>query len=223
MTMAAAGPADLRAQRRLVELEGVIQGGLQTFVDVGQALLEIRTQRLYRYSNGGEFATFEDYCRDRWQMGRAYANRIIEATEVHAALAPIGATPRTESQARELAPVLRERGPEVLRETWAAVVEQTNGHPTAAAVREVVAAVIAPPPPATAETPEQEATPIDDALWDALLAAIDALAGLSGHDANEVAATVPERRRAATAKRLRKLGSYLGRIAWTLEGKATDE
>lgn len=73
------------------------------------------------------------------------------------------------------------------------------------------------------ETPEEEASPIDDALWDALLAAIDALAGLSGHDANEVAATVPERRRAATAKRLRKLGSYLGRIAWTLEGKATDE
>lgn len=136
MTTAVAptGTADLRAQRRLVELEGVIQGGLQTFTEVGQALLEIRDSRLYRF---GGFATIDDYLRERWHMSRSYAHRIMEATEVQAAL-PMGNGLTTERQARELAPVLREHGPEAVREVWTETVERTNGHPTAAVVREVV-------------------------------------------------------------------------------------
>lgn len=72
-------------------------------------------------------------------------------------------------------------------------------------------------------TVTQEDPPIDDALWDSLMAVIDAIEGLAGRDAASIAATVPERRRAATAKRLRKLGTYLGRIAWTLEGSEAPE
>jgi hypothetical protein len=70
-----------------------------------------------------------------------------------------------------------------------------------------------------AEIIEHDEEPrIDDALWDSLMAVIDAIEGLTGRDAADIAATVPQRRRAATAKRLRRLGTYLGRIAWTLEG-----
>ena len=54
--------------------------------------------------------------------------------------------------------------------------------------------------------------------WAALVSVMDAIEAMTDSDAAYVAATVPERRRAATAKRLRKLGTYLGRIAWTLEG-----
>ena len=46
-----------------MELEGVIQGGLQTFTEVGLALLEIRDSRLYRF---GGYATVDDYLRERW-------------------------------------------------------------------------------------------------------------------------------------------------------------
>lgn len=92
-----------------------------------------------------------------------------------------------------------------------AVSDDTPAAVTGADGKQYPARVVAP---IAEETP-----PIDDALWDALMAAIDALSGLADKDATEVAATVPERRRAATAKRLRKLGTYLGRIAWTLEGQ----
>ena len=83
---------------RLTELETVIGRGLQTFVDVGIALLEIRDSRLYR----NEYSTFEDYCRDRWAMDRTYAHRTIEAAKVASNLLPIGNIPVNEAQARPL-------------------------------------------------------------------------------------------------------------------------
>ena len=46
----------------LLQHEQVIEKGLKTFVDVGNALLAIRDKRLYRQG----FGTFEDYCKDRW-------------------------------------------------------------------------------------------------------------------------------------------------------------
>lgn len=62
----------------LEECEQVIEAGLQTFVDVGAALLRVRDQRLYRY----DFGTFEDYCEKRWQMSRRRAYQMIEASAV---------------------------------------------------------------------------------------------------------------------------------------------
>lgn len=84
---------------RLTELETVIEHGLKTFVDVGNALLEIRDSRLYRAEHG----TFEDYCRDRWGMSRIHAHRMIEAASVTSNLLPIGnILPANEAQARPL-------------------------------------------------------------------------------------------------------------------------
>lgn len=80
-------------------MEGIIEGGLQTFVEVGSALMEIRNSRLYRASH----ATFEDYCRQRWGMSRIHAHRMIEAETVATHLLPIGNIPATESVARPLA------------------------------------------------------------------------------------------------------------------------
>jgi hypothetical protein len=86
-------------EARLVELETTIEHGLQTFVDVGTALLEIRDSKLYR--KGHE--TFEDYCRTRWNMSRIHAHRMIEAAEVNQNLLPTGnILPNSERQAREL-------------------------------------------------------------------------------------------------------------------------
>jgi DNA N-6-adenine-methyltransferase (Dam) len=119
---------------RLGELEAIVERGLASFVEVGNALLEIRDSQLYRESH----STFDSYCRERWGMERAHAYRQIQAAQVAQLVSPIGDIPRTESQARELAPLLDD--PEMLRETWAEVVE-LHPAPTAADVREVVAVV----------------------------------------------------------------------------------
>jgi hypothetical protein len=88
-------------RRRCGELEAVIDRGMQTFVEVGEALAEIREARLYRASH----ATFEDYCRERWDMDRSYAQRHIDAARVVAML-PNGNVPLYESHARELGALL---------------------------------------------------------------------------------------------------------------------
>jgi hypothetical protein len=89
--------------RSLHQCEAVIGRGLDTFFEVGEALKEIRDRRLYQL----EFATFESYCRERWDMSRAYSDRLITAAEVVDLLTPIGVIdpPMSEAQARALAPL----------------------------------------------------------------------------------------------------------------------
>jgi DNA N-6-adenine-methyltransferase (Dam) len=94
--------------------------------------MEIRDSRLYRES----YDNFQNYCRERWQMSRFYAYRLMDAAEVSDALLPIGNIPSTESEARELAPTLKDSGPDVMSEVWVRVVENSEtGQPTAAEVR----------------------------------------------------------------------------------------
>jgi hypothetical protein len=114
--------------RQLAECEQVIERGLKTFTEVGRALAEIRSGRLYRAAH----ATFEDYCRERWSLSARHANRTIEAARVTEILGPIGPIPSNEAQARELAPLLDQ--PDQLRETWQRAVESAGGRPTAADV-----------------------------------------------------------------------------------------
>lgn len=66
-------------QLTLIELESVIERGLQTYVEVGEALKEISERRLYREQG---FDTFEAYCEQRWGMGRQTAYQTIRAAEV---------------------------------------------------------------------------------------------------------------------------------------------
>lgn len=89
---------------RLSELETVIERGRVTFIEVGEALAEIRDNRLYRETH----ATFEAYCRERWGWTSRHANRQIEAAEVVATLGPIGPIPVNEWQARKILTAARE-------------------------------------------------------------------------------------------------------------------
>src|SRR5690242_9885540 len=87
-------------QQQLISCEDIIERGLQTFYEVGAALTTIRDQHLYRVTH----STFEEYCRERWQMSRPRAYQLIDASDVHASLSTIvDKLPATESQARELA------------------------------------------------------------------------------------------------------------------------
>lgn len=116
---------------RLAELETVIERGLATFVDVGNALLAIRDARLYRQSHD----TFEDYCRGRWGMSRPRAYQLIQAAEIGSNLSTIVDTPPRESQLRPLAKL----EPDLQREAWQRVIDTApNGRVTAAHVQAVV-------------------------------------------------------------------------------------
>ena len=113
---------------RKAQLEATIERGMQTFVEVGLALMEIRDERLYR----AEFGTFEEYCNQRWGWGRNYTNKLIASAEVVENLGTIvPILPATESQARPLAAL----EPEQQREAWERVLETApNGKITAAIV-----------------------------------------------------------------------------------------
>jgi len=94
-------PTLTEAERlRLEKCEAIIQHGLETFLQVGQALLEIRNERLYRAG----YLSFETYCRDKWQLSRSHVHRIIEASEVMYNLMPLGIEhlPDNEKQVRPL-------------------------------------------------------------------------------------------------------------------------
>jgi hypothetical protein len=102
------GGSVINPNERLAVLEATIERGLQTFIEVGKALLEIRDDRLYRQQG---FTTFEAYCQERWNWSHRHANRQIEAARVVQNLGPIGPKPKNEAQARELArlPVEQQR------------------------------------------------------------------------------------------------------------------
>jgi hypothetical protein len=129
----------LTESSRRAELEAVIELGLATFITVGNALLEIRDSRLYRDTH----STFEDYCRERWQMVASRARQLIGAAEVVANLQSVTTvTPTSERQVRPLAGL----EPEQQREAWAAAVESApNGKVTAEHVSRVAEVIKAIP------------------------------------------------------------------------------
>jgi len=95
--------------------------------EVGEALSAIREGKLYRATHG----TFEDYCREKWNMSRGRVYQLIGASETVSTIVDKSVV-TTESQARELSRVEPARREEVV----AKAVEATGGKLTAAAIRE---------------------------------------------------------------------------------------
>ena len=125
---------------RLAELEIVIERGLQTFIEVGSALMEIRNSRLYRQM----YATFEEYCQERWDLRKSRTYQLMDAAEVVENLksstivelstgnVPL---PVNEAQARPLAKL----GFEMQRQAWQKAVETApQGRITARHVETIV-------------------------------------------------------------------------------------
>jgi len=125
---------NIEESHELERCEVVIKQGLNTFIEVGQALRTIKEKRLYRIS----FKTFEDYCVGMWAFKRSEAYRLIDASVVISNLSPIGdILPKTESQTRPLTSL----EPEIQKEVWKEVVkqsEETMQPITAARVQSVV-------------------------------------------------------------------------------------
>ena len=109
---------------RLTHLEQVIEAGLQTFYDVGGALMEIRDGRLYRQTH----RSFEAYTKERWGMGKSRAHQLMEAASTVAAISGpvtegdpstiVDVLPTNEAQVRPLAGL----DDQAKREVWAEAV-----------------------------------------------------------------------------------------------------
>lgn len=134
---------------RLRRAEEVIGRGLKTFKEVGQELAGIRDARLYR----GTHATFEAYCAERWGLSYRHVNRLIESAQIVEALGPMGPTPASERQARELSGLPTDTAAEIMRKAH----DDTGGKITAGAIREARQAVAPKPlaPSVATETARQ--------------------------------------------------------------------
>ena len=85
---------------RLSDLEKIIADQRYYFYKIGKALKEIRDKRLYKIAL---FDNFEEYTKNRWDMSRSQAYRLINAFTVVNNLSPIGDKfPENEAQARLL-------------------------------------------------------------------------------------------------------------------------
>lgn len=121
----------------LEQLESIITDNMGAFYKVGCALAKIRDSRLYRETH----ATFEDYCRDRWDIARRTAYQLIDSSIVVenvrncAQIEP----PSNESQTR---PLTKLETPELQQQAWKKAVETApEGKVTARLVSKVVSEI----------------------------------------------------------------------------------
>ena len=153
-------------QMRLEFQEKRIESAKSAFIAVADALMEIRDQRLYRATH----ATFEAYCKERWDFARNYANKLIGSAEViHSLPTELGTMVPNERVAREVAKVEPANRERVVRQ---AVENADGGKITARDVKEAAqdAKVIELVPKAQGLSPEaqragDEADRDSEKLW----------------------------------------------------------
>jgi hypothetical protein len=91
--------------------------------------MQIRDNRLYREIHG----TFEEYCKEKWDISRPRAYQLIKAAEVQDNLSTIVDKPANEAQAR---PLTRIKDPDEQREVYQKAVETApEGKVTACVLR----------------------------------------------------------------------------------------
>ena len=100
-------------QKQLTSLEAIIERGKQTYIEVGQALMRIRDERLYRQC----YSTFELYCQSRWGFTRHAAHDYIIAVEVAANIVETTQQTPSLSQAAALASLPADQQREVAAQT----------------------------------------------------------------------------------------------------------
>ena len=123
----------------LTSYETVVQQGLDSFVEVGNALAAIRDGRLYRESH----QTFEAYCVERWNLSKSRAYQFLRGAEVVERLAEcttVDVMPDNEAQVRPLASLPEEQQAEAWKEAVESAPVDDDGQPQVTA-KHVEAAV----------------------------------------------------------------------------------
>jgi hypothetical protein len=135
---------------RMGQLEEVLQRNMQSFVEVGAVLKEIRDARLYRASHD----TFEAYCQSKWDIKRAYAYRIMAASEVVENLSTmVDKLPTVERQCQPLASL----APEQQQAAWIAAVEKAGDAPVTAKIVSAAVSELFPKPDTAPVNDEEDA------------------------------------------------------------------
>ena len=119
---------------RFEELKRVVRDGIETFLDVSLALIEIRNRRLYRLAG---FERFGDFCQAEFHLSRSYAYQLMDAAasvECQSTI-PDVPPPTKAEQVRPLAGL----SPEEKKELWAEAVRTApnGGPPTGAFVKKI--------------------------------------------------------------------------------------
>jgi len=130
--------AIIENRKDLERLEGIIEKNLTAFYEVGKALIQIKQREYYIDVLG--YDTFEQYCRERWDMSKRHAYRLIDSCKViDVVKSDQLVTPSTESQCRPLSKL----EPEQQVKAWEMAVETApDGKVTARHVSKVVKELI---------------------------------------------------------------------------------
>jgi hypothetical protein len=94
-----------------LELMAVVQKNWDSWIEMAEALAKIRDLRLYRE----EFASFEEFCKQRFGMTRSRAYQLIQSAEILEGLPPNVPKPRTEAVVRVLAKAPQSKRPAVMQ------------------------------------------------------------------------------------------------------------
>jgi hypothetical protein len=97
-----------------VELEAVVQAGLDEFLRVGNALATLRNKRLFRT----EFATFEEYCRNKFGLARSSADSLIRSAQTAEVLLEAGIELPPNTTATLMKPIASLPGEELKVACW---------------------------------------------------------------------------------------------------------
>ena len=149
-------------QEDLINLERAVRQGLAVFYRVGEALAKIRDRQLYKQHG---YKDFREYLKEKWNMGKSQAYRLIDSNEVIKNLESVphggqkvgrhvrenlltqNATeeltlPQSERVTRELAKL----PPDRQSEAWSVAVQTSkDNNPTAAHTKAVVASMVSRP------------------------------------------------------------------------------
>lgn len=146
---------------RRKQLEKIIEDGLSTFVQVGNALKQIQSSGVYRETHD----TFDAYLADRWNGSRSWAYQQIQSSEAVQAVSTIVdksypvSHPLRESHARMLAKVEGEnRRADVFVKAWEIAPKDENGNAKLTASHISKARKILDPQP----SPEKTGPPSED-------------------------------------------------------------
>jgi len=101
---------------------------MRSFVEVGTALLKIKEQQLYRE----QYQTFSEYCKQRWNMGRAHAYRLIASAKVAEEL---DGDPVSEGQVR---PLTKIKDPDIRKEIWEEARTRFGDKPSASQLQNLL-------------------------------------------------------------------------------------
>lgn len=123
----------------LEQLETRIRAGLRTFIDVGNALNEIKVSNGHRLKG---YTSFEAYCEAEFNFGVRHGERLIQSAKAALKVEQLtGELPKNEAVAREIARVAYSPKAETNLKTISKELKR-EGKTLATATAEVVAKVV---------------------------------------------------------------------------------